>query len=103
LVGDEVFVDHVGQLPFQAAPGFCAGLGLGEFAAIVVAAGSGIPGLATPTTGSVTGGVDTHGQTNHVAALDQLGRQLGDQEFPTTPGGLRYDRRTLAYGVFPWC
>ena len=43
----------------------------------------------TPTTGSVTGGVDTHGQTNHVAALDQLGRQLGDQEFPTTPGGYR--------------
>ena len=41
LVGDEVFVDHVGQLPFQAAPGFCGGLGLGEFAAIVVAAGSG--------------------------------------------------------------
>jgi len=46
LVGDEVFVDHVGQLPFQAAPGFCGGLGLGEFAAIVVAAGSWILGLA---------------------------------------------------------
>ncbi len=43
----------------------------------------------TPTTGSVTGGVDTHGQTNHAAALDQLGRQLGDQEFPTTPDGYR--------------
>lgn len=43
----------------------------------------------TPTAGSVTGGVDTHGQTNHVAALDQLGRQLGDKEFPTTPGGYR--------------
>lgn len=39
------------------------------------------------TTGSVTGGVDTHGETHHVAALDELGRTLGDREFPTTPSG----------------
>ena len=40
-------------------------------------------------TPGVTGGVDTHGQTHHAAVLDQLGRQLGDPEFPTTPGGYR--------------
>lgn len=43
----------------------------------------------TPTTGAVTGGVDTHGQTHHAAVLDPLGRQLGDREFPTTPAGYR--------------
>ncbi len=43
----------------------------------------------TPTTGPVTGGVDTHGQTHHAAVLDPLGRQLGDREFPTTPAGYR--------------
>jgi transposase len=37
----------------------------------------------------VTGGVDTHGQTHHGAALDSVGRQLGDREFPTTPAGYR--------------
>ncbi len=35
----------------------------------------------------VTGGVDTHGQTHHAAVIDQVGRQLGDREFPTTPTG----------------
>ena len=39
------------------------------------------------TTGSVTGGVDTHGETHHVAALDELGRKLGDREFLTTAVG----------------
>ena len=43
----------------------------------------------TTTTSHVTGGVDTHGQTHHGAALDSVGRQLGDQEFPTTPAGYR--------------
>jgi len=38
---------------------------------------------------AVTGGVDTHGQTHHAAALDHVGRQLGDREFPTTPAGYR--------------
>ena len=41
------------------------------------------------TTADVTGGVDTHGQTHHGAVLDPVGRQLGDQEFPTTPAGYR--------------
>ena len=43
----------------------------------------------TTTTADVTGGVDTHGQTHHAAALDPVGRQLGDREFPTTPAGYR--------------
>lgn len=38
----------------------------------------------------VVGGIDTHADTIHVAALDLLGRQLGDKEFPTTPSG--YER-----------
>ncbi len=37
----------------------------------------------------VTGGVDTHGQTHHAAVLDEVGRELGDCEFPTTPSGYR--------------
>lgn len=37
----------------------------------------------------VTGGVDTHGQTHHAAALDGVGRELGNREFPTTPSGYR--------------
>jgi len=43
----------------------------------------------TMVTGPVTGGVDTHGQTHHAAAIDQVGRQLGDREFPATPAGYR--------------
>lgn len=39
--------------------------------------------------GGVTGGVDTHGATNHAAVIDHLGRHLGDREFPTTPTGYR--------------
>jgi transposase len=38
---------------------------------------------------AVTGGVDTHGLTHHAAAVDQLGRHLGDRQFPTTPAGYR--------------
>jgi transposase len=38
---------------------------------------------------SVTGGVDTHGRTHHAAAVDQVGRVLGDQEFPATAAGYR--------------
>jgi transposase len=37
----------------------------------------------------VTGGVDTHGHTHHIAVLDYMGRQLGDREFPTSPAGYR--------------
>src|ERR1035437_2738585 len=43
----------------------------------------------TTNSTAVTGGVDTHGQTHHGAALDSVGRQLGDREFPTTPAGYR--------------
>ena len=49
----------------------------------------------TSTTGVVTGGVDTHGQTHHAAVLDPFGRQLGDREFPTTPAGYRALRNWL--------
>jgi transposase len=42
-----------------------------------------------PTTG-VVGGIDTHADTIHVAAIDELGRELDDREFPTTPAG--YER-----------
>lgn len=37
----------------------------------------------------VTGGVDTHGKTHHAAVVDQIGRVLGDQEFPATTAGYR--------------
>ncbi|HEX5996539.1 MAG TPA: IS110 family transposase [Jiangellales bacterium] len=37
----------------------------------------------------VTGGVDTHSQTHHAAALDQTGRVLGDRQFPATAAGYR--------------
>lgn len=38
---------------------------------------------------SVTGGVDTHGDIHHAAVLDQLGREIADAPFPTTPAGYR--------------
>lgn len=34
---------------------------------------------------TIYGGIDTHGDTIHVAAIDSWGRELADQEFPTTP------------------
>lgn len=34
-------------------------------------------------------GVDTHADTHHVAVVDQLGRHLGDREFPADPVGYR--------------
>jgi transposase len=34
-------------------------------------------------------GVDTHGRTHHAAVVDQLGRELGNAQFPATPGGYR--------------
>jgi transposase len=37
----------------------------------------------------VFGGVDTHGKTHHAAAIDQVGRIMGDQEFPATAPGYR--------------
>lgn len=40
-------------------------------------------------TGTIVGGIDTHADTIHVAAIDPWGRELGDKEFPTTPAGYR--------------
>lgn len=42
-----------------------------------------------PQATRVIGGIDTHADTIHVAAIDDLGRPLGDREFPTTPVGYR--------------
>lgn len=39
------------------------------------------------TTAEVYGGVDTHGRTHHAAALDAVGRLLGDREFPVNTVG----------------
>ncbi|MFS8105259.1 IS110 family transposase, partial [Lentzea alba] len=36
---------------------------------------------------TVFGGVDTHTDTHHAAALDHHGQVLGDAEFPATPEG----------------
>jgi transposase len=44
-----------------------------------------MPSMTRP----VTGGVDTHGETHHAAVVDQIGRELGDAEFPATPTGYR--------------
>lgn len=37
----------------------------------------------------VTGGIDTHKDVHVAVALDELGRQLGVESFPTTPAGHR--------------
>ena len=47
---------------------------------------------------AVTGGVDTHGCTHHAAVIDDVGRHLGDREFPTTPTGYR-DLLTFMTGL----
>jgi transposase len=54
----------------------------------------------------VTGGVDTHGKTHHAAVLDQVGRVLGDHQFPATAAGyqallawLRSFGRVVTVGV----
>lgn len=38
---------------------------------------------------TIVGGIDTHADTIHVAAIDALGRNLGDREFPTNARGYR--------------
>jgi transposase len=43
---------------------------------------------------AIFGGVDTHGDTIHVAVIDELGRDLDDREFATTPVGYQ---RALAF------
>jgi len=53
----------------------------------------------TQTTIYVTGGVDTHKDVHVAAALDQLGRLLGTESFPTTTAGYRQLLRWLrAFG-----
>jgi transposase len=53
---------------------------------------------ATPPQATrVIGGIDTHADTIHVAAIDNLGRQLGDREFATTPVGYR-DAMAFLFG-----
>lgn len=44
---------------------------------------------AAPEVLRVLGGVDTHADTIHVAAIDEHGRELGDREFCTSPAGYR--------------
>jgi transposase len=51
--------------------------------------GSSIMTVTAQRATGVVGGADTHADTIHVAAIDILGRALGDQEFPTTPSGYR--------------
>ncbi len=50
---------------------------------------SSIMTATSPAAVTVFGGADTHSDTVHVAAIDNLGRELGDCEFPTTPTGYR--------------
>ncbi|MBF6209392.1 transposase, partial [Streptomyces gardneri] len=40
--------------------------------------------------------VDTHADTIHVAVVDGVGRELGDEEFPTTTTGYRAALEFLA-------
>lgn len=46
--------------------------------------------------GTIIGGIDTHADTIHVAAIDPWGRELGDREFATTPTGYRQALTFLA-------
>lgn len=46
--------------------------------------------------GTVIGGIDTHAETIHVAAIDPWGRGLDDAEFPTTPTGYQQALEFLA-------
>lgn len=55
-----------------------------------------MPDPHTHTHIQVFGGVDTHTDTHHAAALDHLGRVLGDAQFPTTPDGCAALRVWLA-------
>lgn len=46
-----------------------------------------MPDPQHPAHTQVYGGVDTHTDTHHAAALDHHGKVLGDAEFPATPEG----------------
>ena len=48
----------------------------------------------------VTVGIDTHGEVHVAAALDELGRLLGIESFPTTARGhRRLERWALGFGT----
>jgi transposase len=46
-----------------------------------------LPITPDPATFDVAGGVDTHSDSHTAAVIDQIGRVLGTQQFPTTPAG----------------
>ncbi|WP_244242217.1 IS110 family transposase [Nocardioides seonyuensis] len=52
--------------------------------------------VTTLDPGTIIGGIDTHADTIHVAAIDPWGRELGDKEFLTTPLGYRQALEFLA-------
>ncbi|WP_256840640.1 IS110 family transposase [Ornithinimicrobium faecis] len=52
--------------------------------------------LDRASTIEVIGGADTHAETVHVAAVNQLGVPLGDAEFPTTAAGYQQALEFLA-------
>lgn len=68
MVGDEMGMDDVGQVSFEAAAGFLGGLGLVEFASVVGLAGAGIADLADgdEMQGTVELAVAAPVQTSHV-------------------------------------
>ena len=45
--------------------------------------------VTTLDPGTIIGGIDTHADTIHVAAIDPWGRELDDDEFATSPAGYR--------------
>jgi hypothetical protein len=46
VIGDQVAVDDVGEVAFEAPPGFLGGLGFSEFAPVVGLPGAGVADLA---------------------------------------------------------
>jgi hypothetical protein len=56
VVGDEMGMDDVGEVPFQAPAGLLRGLGLSEFASVVGLPGAGVADLADGD--QVQGGVE---------------------------------------------
>ncbi len=56
MIGDQVAVDDVGQLPFEAAAGLLGRLGLGDLALVVRLSGTGVADLADRD--QVQGGVE---------------------------------------------
>ena len=56
VIGDQVAVDDVGEMSFQAPTGLLRGLGLAEFAPVVGLPGAGVADLADRD--QVQGGVE---------------------------------------------